>query len=49
MSVSAFLLAVTNNSHVSLFDRLRSGVQCGVMESVGAFRWSFCDKGKFQL
>ena len=49
VSVSTFLLAVTNNSHVSLFDRLGSGVQCGVMESVGAFRWSFGDKGKFQL
>ena len=34
MSVSTFLLAVTNNSHVSLLDKLRSGVQCGIVESL---------------
>ena len=34
VSVSTFLLAVTNNSHVSLLDKLRSGVQCGIVESL---------------
>ena len=48
VSVSSFLLAVTD---ISMYPYLTSLKWCAVWrcgEPVGAFRWSFSGKGKFQ-